>query len=210
MNEQCLKLTAYFGERQRAVGGAGRFLADAMLDLFGSHNVATSVMLRGTTSFGPKHEFRCDQSLSLSEDPPVTVAAVDIESKIRSLVDDVTAMTDRGLVTLERARLVTRHKRRRGIRRHRQPKRRCRQAHHLRRPPGAGCRGAGLLHHLRAFASTWIRRCHSAARRRRHGTRSAPPGPVLRPQRQCSTDDHCRRNACTGCRGRNGTHRSTA
>lgn len=66
MNEQCLKLTAYFGERQRAVGGAGRFLADAMLDLFGSHNVATSVMLRGTTSFGPKHEFRCDQSLSLS------------------------------------------------------------------------------------------------------------------------------------------------
>lgn len=109
MNEQCLKLTAYFGERQRAVGGAGRFLADAMLDLFGSHNVATSVMLRGTTSFGPKHEFRCDQSLSLSEDPPVTVAAVDIESKIRSLVDDVTAMTDRGLVTLERARLVTRH-----------------------------------------------------------------------------------------------------
>ncbi|OSC43268.1 DUF190 domain-containing protein [Mycobacterium decipiens] len=109
MNEQCLKLTAYFGERQRGVGTAGGFLADAMLDLFGSHNVATSVMLRGTTSFGPKHEFRCDQSLSLSEDPPVTVAAVDVESKIRRLVDDVTAITDRGLVTLERARFLTRH-----------------------------------------------------------------------------------------------------
>ena len=56
MNEPCLKLTAYFAERQRAVGHAakgqdGRFLADSMLDLFGTSNVATSVMLRGIASF---------------------------------------------------------------------------------------------------------------------------------------------------------------
>jgi PII-like signaling protein len=108
MNQPCLKLTAYFAERQRAVGDDGRFLADAMLDLFGTSNVATSVMLRGITSFGPSHELRSDASLSLSEDPAVTIAAVDIEPKVRSLVDDVTAMTGRGLVTLERARLVTR------------------------------------------------------------------------------------------------------
>ncbi|WP_204079077.1 DUF190 domain-containing protein [Mycobacterium riyadhense] len=109
MSEQSLKLTAYFGERQRVVGEPRRFLADAMLDLFGARRVATSVMMRGTTGFGPKHELRCDQTLSLSEDPPVTIAAVDVESKIRTLVDDVTAMTGLGLVTLERARLVTRH-----------------------------------------------------------------------------------------------------
>lgn len=108
MSEQSLKLTAYFGERQRAKGESPSFLADAMLDLFGDRGVATSVMLRGTTSFGPKGHLRDDQSLSLSEDPPVTIAAVDVESKIRALVDDVTAMTDRGLVTLERARLITR------------------------------------------------------------------------------------------------------
>ena len=46
MNQPCLKLTAYFGERQRAVGDSTRFLADAMLDLFGASDVATSVMLR--------------------------------------------------------------------------------------------------------------------------------------------------------------------
>ena len=108
MNPQSLKLTAYFGERQRAVGAASGFLADAMLDLFGSRGVATSVMLRGVASFGPEHVLRSDASLSLSEDPPVTIAAVDVEPKIRALVDDVTAITDRGLVTLERARLVTR------------------------------------------------------------------------------------------------------
>lgn len=108
MSEQSVKLTAYFGERQRAAGEPRRFLADGMLDLFGSHGIATSVMMRGITSFGPKGELRSDQSLSLSEDPPVTIVAVDVESKIRTLVDDVAAMTGRGLVTLERARLVTR------------------------------------------------------------------------------------------------------
>ncbi|MGH3967660.1 MAG: DUF190 domain-containing protein, partial [Mycobacterium sp.] len=45
-------------------------------------------------------------SLSLSEDPPVTIAAVDVAPKIHGLVDEVMAMTDRGLVTLEGARLA--------------------------------------------------------------------------------------------------------
>ncbi len=108
MSQPCLKLTAYFGERQRAAGD-GRFLADSMFDLFGARDVATSVMLRGIASFGSSHELRTDVLLSLSEDPAVAIAAVDVESKIRSLVDDVTAMTDRGLLTLERARLVSPH-----------------------------------------------------------------------------------------------------
>jgi PII-like signaling protein len=108
MSEKSLKLTAYFGERQRAVGKPRRFLADEMLDLFGARGVATSVMMRGVASFGPTGGLHSDVSLSLSEDPPVTIAAVDVEAKIRELVDEVTAMTGHGLVTLERARLITR------------------------------------------------------------------------------------------------------
>ena len=38
MNQPCLKLTAYFGERQRAVGNDARFLADALFDVFGSND----------------------------------------------------------------------------------------------------------------------------------------------------------------------------
>jgi PII-like signaling protein len=108
VNQPCLKLTTYFGERQRVVRDGRRpgFLADAMLDLFDTKEIATSVMLRGIASFGPRHVLRTDESLSLSEDPPVAIAAVDVESKISDLVDDVVAMTGRGLVTLERARLV--------------------------------------------------------------------------------------------------------
>lgn len=104
MSEACLKLTAYVGERRRA--RTGGFVADAMLDLFGARDVATSVMLRGSAGFGPSHVLRSDQSLTLSEDPPVAIAAVDTEPKVRALFDDVVAMTGSGLVTLERARLL--------------------------------------------------------------------------------------------------------
>jgi PII-like signaling protein len=107
-------LTTYFNERQRTGaecrrpgGSGGQFLAESLLRLYGERRVATSVMLRGIGSFGPREVLRSDEWLSMSEDPPVTVAAVDARDKIARLVDDVVAMTPRGLITLERARLVS-------------------------------------------------------------------------------------------------------
>ena len=97
-----LKLTSYFAERLRH---EDRFLSDALLDLYGDHAVATSVVLRGIASFGPHHELRSDQSLSLSEDSPIAIAAVDLADKMTGLADQVSAMVSRGLVTLERAHL---------------------------------------------------------------------------------------------------------
>jgi PII-like signaling protein len=104
VNSDCLKLTAYFGERQRV---DGRFLAEDLLTLYGERAVATSVMLRGIASYGPRKQLRSDEWLSLSEDPPVAVAAVDVYDKMVALVEDVVAVTPRGLITLERARLAT-------------------------------------------------------------------------------------------------------
>ena len=102
MTGEYLKLTTYFGERQRV---GDRFLADALLDLYGDTGVATSVVLRGIASFGPRHQLRSDATLSMSEDPPITVAAVDTADKMGTLTDQVVAMTTRGLITLERARV---------------------------------------------------------------------------------------------------------
>jgi PII-like signaling protein len=102
VTDDYLKLTTYFGERLRS---EDRFLADALLDLYGSSAVATSVVLRGIASFGPHHQLRSDQLLSMSEDPPIAVAAVDTADSIAPLADQVVAMTSRGLITLERARL---------------------------------------------------------------------------------------------------------
>jgi PII-like signaling protein len=105
MTDDYLKLTAYFGERLRTEGG---FLADELLDLYGNSAMAVSVVLRGIASFGPHHVLRSDLLLSMSEDPPIVVAAVDTAERIAPLADQVVAMTTRGLVTLERARLVGR------------------------------------------------------------------------------------------------------
>lgn len=105
MTADYLKLTTYFGERQRTPSG---FLADALLDLYGSSAVAISVVLRGIASFGPAHVLRTDELLSMSEDPPIAVAAVDTAERIAALADQAVSMTTRGLVTLERARLVGR------------------------------------------------------------------------------------------------------
>jgi PII-like signaling protein len=52
MNEDCLKLTSFFGERHRV---GGRFVADVLCDLYGLHDIAASIMLRGTEGFGLKH-----------------------------------------------------------------------------------------------------------------------------------------------------------
>jgi PII-like signaling protein len=99
-----LKLTSYFGERQRA---GGRFVADALAGLYGEHAVAASILLRGAEGFGLKHRLRTDRSLSLSEDLPLTAIAVDERERIEALAPEVVRLTGSGLVTLERARLLT-------------------------------------------------------------------------------------------------------
>ena len=104
VNRDCLKLTTYFGERARF---EDRFVADALLDLYGRHELATSVLLRGMAGFGRKHRLRTDISLTLSEDLPMVGIAVDTRERIEQLVDDVHEIVGTGLVTLERARLST-------------------------------------------------------------------------------------------------------
>jgi PII-like signaling protein len=99
----CLKLTSYFGERDRA-GGA--FLADTQLELFSQRGIATSVLLRGAEGFGLKHHLRTDRLLTLSEDLPVVSVAVDTRPRIEALLDDLRGIEHRGLLTLERARIL--------------------------------------------------------------------------------------------------------
>jgi len=103
VTDLALKLTAYFAERERA---GSEFLADEIFDLFAQRRVVTSVMLRGISGFGHRRIIRTDESLTLSEDPAVAVAAVDTPDTIRALAGEVAAMTTSGLITVERARLL--------------------------------------------------------------------------------------------------------
>jgi PII-like signaling protein len=97
---EALKLSVYFGDRDRA---DGRFLADALLDLFGSRGLAASMLMRGSAGFGAKHHLRTDRVLTLSEDLPVVAVAVDVEARIRAALPAVRELVGDGLVTLERA-----------------------------------------------------------------------------------------------------------
>lgn len=98
-----LKLTIYFGERDRA---EGRFLADALLNLFERHAFQTSVLLRGSEGFGMKQRLHTQRLLTLSEDLPIVAIAVDTRPRIEEALPEIQNLVAEGLITLERARLV--------------------------------------------------------------------------------------------------------
>jgi PII-like signaling protein len=104
MNQDSFKLTSYFGERQRTDGG---FAADALLDLYERHEIATSILLRGVEGFGARHRLRTDRSLTLSEDLPLIAVAVDSRPRIQEVLEPTARLLSAGLVTLERAQLLS-------------------------------------------------------------------------------------------------------
>jgi PII-like signaling protein len=104
VNEDCLKLTTYFAEHDQT---GRRFLADALLDCYGRHQLATSVLLRGTEGFGSRQHLQTQRLLILSEDLPMVTVAVDTRQRIEQALEEVAALTTHGLVTLERARMLT-------------------------------------------------------------------------------------------------------
>jgi PII-like signaling protein len=104
VDEDCIKLTSYFGERHRA---DGKFVGEALLDLYSQHEIAASILLRGAEGFGLKHRLRTDQSLTLSEDLPVMAIAVDSRTRIKDVLDLTQQINRAGLTTLERARLLS-------------------------------------------------------------------------------------------------------
>jgi len=104
MTDDALKLTIYFGERDRA---AGRFVADALADVYERHQLQTSILLRGIAGYGAKQHLHSDRQLTLSEDLPVVSVAVDTRARIQQAIEAITPLRLGGLVTTERARLVT-------------------------------------------------------------------------------------------------------
>lgn len=104
MNQDCLKLTTYFGERDRV---GSRFLADALIDIFARQELQASLIMRGIGGFGIKHHLRTDRLLTLSEDLPLVSVAIDTRQRIQTALAEVNQLPFDGLVTLERAVMVT-------------------------------------------------------------------------------------------------------
>jgi PII-like signaling protein len=104
VTSDCLKLAVYFGERDRL---DGHLTSDVLLDLYERHGVRAAILLRATEGFGIKHQLHTQRMLTLSEDMPLVSVAVDTRETIERLVPQVEQLVSGGLVTLERARLLT-------------------------------------------------------------------------------------------------------
>jgi PII-like signaling protein len=102
--EDGLRLSVYFGERDRDDGG---LLADALIDLFARHRLRTSALLRGIEGFGIKHRLQSERLLTLSEDLPLVALALDTTPRIEAVLEEVRTLARHGLITLERARLLS-------------------------------------------------------------------------------------------------------
>jgi PII-like signaling protein len=103
VTEAGIKLTTYFEERDRT-GTA--FLADALFDVYERHRMRTSVMLRGISGFGQRHDVHTERLLTLSEDLPAVSITVDTVDRVERMLPDVLAVAGHGLVSLERAQLA--------------------------------------------------------------------------------------------------------
>jgi PII-like signaling protein len=104
VNEDCLKLTAYFAERDRS---GSQFLSDALLAICERHTLQCSVLLRGVEGFGRHQVLQTDRLLTLSEDLPMVLVAVDSRVRIESALPEIGAAARHGLLTLERARMLS-------------------------------------------------------------------------------------------------------
>ena len=104
MTEDCLKLTIYFGESDRL---GRRLLSDALLEAFEQAGSRAAVLLRATEGFGIKQQLHTQRLLTLSEDLPLVAVAVDRREKIEALLPRVQPLVEGGLITLERARMVS-------------------------------------------------------------------------------------------------------
>lgn len=105
MREAATKLTVYFSERERT---GTDFLADALTAAYERHLIHTSVLLRGADGFGAHHRLHTDRLLSSSENLPAVSIAVDSNERIEKALPEVQALVSAGgLITLERASLVS-------------------------------------------------------------------------------------------------------
>jgi PII-like signaling protein len=63
--------------------------------------------MRGVEGFGAKHHLHTDRLLTLSEDLPLVAVAVDTRTRIEAALHEIHDLRFDGLVTLERARMLT-------------------------------------------------------------------------------------------------------
>lgn len=99
-----LLVRIYLGESDR---WHGRPLYQAIVERLRERGLAGATVLRGIEGFGAKQRLHSTRILSLSEDLPILIEAVDTEEKIRATLPELDEMVSDGLITIERVEVIT-------------------------------------------------------------------------------------------------------
>ena len=101
--EQML-MRIHVGERDKF---GGLPLYEAIVRLLRERHFAGATVLRAIMGFGANARIRTHKVLDLSLDLPIVVECVDEEEKIRGILPELDKMIRGGLITLERAHVIT-------------------------------------------------------------------------------------------------------
>jgi uncharacterized protein len=94
----------HIGERDK---WHGRALYEAIVELLRKRHYAGATVLRAVMGFGASSKLHTDRLEILSLDQPVIIECVDTEERIAEILPDLDEMLGGGLITLERARVIT-------------------------------------------------------------------------------------------------------
>lgn len=98
-----LLVRIYLGESDQ---WHGKPLSQAIVERLRQRGLAGTTVLRGIEGFGAKQHLHSTRILSLSEDLPVLIEAVDSEDKIRAVLPELDEMLGDGLITLEKVEVI--------------------------------------------------------------------------------------------------------
>lgn len=82
-------------------------LYQAIVERLRERGLAGATVLRGIEGFGAKQHLHSTRILSLSEDLPILIEAVDTEEKIRAVLPELDEMLGDGMITLEKVDAIT-------------------------------------------------------------------------------------------------------
>ncbi|MEJ2471129.1 MAG: DUF190 domain-containing protein [Desulfuromonadales bacterium] len=85
----------------------GKPLYEALVELFRKEGVAGATVIKGAMGYGVQSEVHTDRYLRLSSDLPVVIEVVDRQTTIDALLPRIEGMFQGGLITLEKARVIT-------------------------------------------------------------------------------------------------------
>jgi len=97
-------LRIFIGESDRWQGAP---LYEAIVRRARAEGLAGATVLRGLEGFGAHSRLHTAKILRLSNDLPIVVEIVDMPERIREFLPALDEMVDEGMITLEKAHIIT-------------------------------------------------------------------------------------------------------